>query len=461
MRRLADRPYWELTYDESGRMTAPGRAEFLGEVAGAGVTDLFVMAHGWGNSQAHARSLYESMFPLIAKAAQDTPALGSIAFVGVFWPSIWFPDTPAAAQRPAGAALATEPAAGEPPGGSGDAALTGREIAETLRTSFEDQARQDTVVQLGQLIDDGMTAAMAESEPLESQQKRVADFHQLLQRLLPTQAEPTFEDSGETAVLYTDEPEDDYARISEIFGSTPPGSATQGLADRFRKVWSGAKDTLRVGSYYTMKSRAGQVGRAGLGPLLEALHTESSGTRVHLVGHSFGARLVSFALAGITSSKASPVASLLLIQGAFSHWSFSHSSDNPFSEPGALNQYADRVHGPLAATFSEHDWAVGRWYPRASFLARQDTSASAAASRWGGMGSDGFQAVSPAADRNLQPSGKDYTFGANTFYRVNGSGVINDTAQSEFSGAHSDIRRPEVAWLAVAAAAAGSHPPAT
>jgi hypothetical protein len=115
------------------------------------------------------------------------------------------------------------------------------------------------------------------------------------------------------------------------------------------------------------------------------------------------------------------------------------------------------VHGPLAATFSTYDWAVGRWYPRASFVARQDTSASAAANRWGGMGSDGFQAVSPAQERDLQPAGKDYAFSANTFYRVDGSGVINDTTQSEFSGAHSDIRRPEVAWLAVAAAAAGGR----
>jgi len=50
---------------------------------------------------------------------------------------------------------------------------------------------------------------------------------------------------------------------------------------------------------------------------------------VHLIGHSFGARLVSFALSGVGAPAASPVASLLLLQGAFSHWSFAHAQDTP------------------------------------------------------------------------------------------------------------------------------------
>ena len=48
--------------------------------------------------------------------------------------------------------------------------------------------------------------------------------------------------------------------------------------------------------------------------------------------------------------------------------------------------------GPLVATYTKFDLAVCRWYPKASFLARADQSASTAG-RWGGMGEDGFQAV--------------------------------------------------------------------
>jgi len=209
-----------------------------------------------------------------------------------------------------------------------------------------------------------------------------------------------------------------------------------------------------VFSYNTMKARAGTVGRNGLGPLLAALHAQSPAIRVHLIGHSFGARLVSFALSGVGGPADSPVASLLLLQGAFSHWSFAHAQDNPFGSPGALNAYADRVHGPLVATHTVYDWAVGVWYPKASFMAHQDVAA-AVADRWGGMGSDGFQAVKPAVDRAMPAQGgTGYGLTPGTFYRIDAAGVINNTTGEPFSGAHSDIRKPPVAQLAAATAAA-------
>ncbi len=263
-----------------------------------------------------------------------------------------------------------------------------------------------------------------------------------------------FEDSGETALLMTDDPKTAYQAAAEAFGSAPPGSSTQGIGDWFNNAIHGAKDAVRVLSYNIMKARAGDVGRTGLGPLLAALHGRTSGLRVHLIGHSFGARLVSFALSGVGEPTDSPVASLLLLQGAFSHWSFAHAQDNPFGRAGALNTWADRVHGPLVATFSVFDWAVCRWYPKASLLAQQDVE-DVTADRWGGMGSDGFQAVKPAADRLLAADGgADLGFSAGEFFRVDAAAVINNVTGQPFAGAHSDIRKPPIAQLAVAAAAA-------
>ena len=169
----------------------------------------------------------------------------------------------------------------------------------------------------------------------------------------------------------TDNPVTDYQAAADVFGSAPQASAQQDIGDWFGKAINGAKDALRVLSYTTMKARAGTVGQNGLGPLLAALHAQSPGIRVHLIGHSFGARLVSFTLAGVGTPANSPIASLLLLQGAFSHWSFAHPKDNPFGIPGALNAYADRVHGPLVATHTVFDWAVGVWYPKPpSWLSR-------------------------------------------------------------------------------------------
>jgi hypothetical protein len=108
----------------------------------------------------------------------------------------------------------------------------------------------------------------------------------------------------------------------------------------------------------------------------------------------------------------------------------------------------------LVATFSGFDWAVGRWYPKASFLAQQDVEA-VAAGRWGGMGSDGFQAVVPAYDRIMPADGgADYEFAAGSFFRVDAAAVINNVTGQPFAGAHSDIRKPAIAHLAAAAAAA-------
>ena len=115
------------------------------------------------------------------------------------------------------------------------------------------------------------------------------------------------------------------------------------------------------------------------------------------------------------------------------------------------------MHGPLVTTWSEHDWAVGRWYPKASALARQDNQARPEVSRWGAMGASGFQSVAPLESMRMVKAGEDYDFAGDRFYSVDSSGVIADWKQSTFSGAHSDILRPEVGWLVAAAAAAGAR----
>ena len=77
--------------------------------------------------------------------------------------------------------------------------------------------------------------------------------------------------------------------------SADPASSAQGILDPFSTLWHGAREVLRDMSYYEMKNRAGVIGRAGLGPLLGRLAAAAPGLRVHLMGHSFGARLVAYA----------------------------------------------------------------------------------------------------------------------------------------------------------------------
>jgi hypothetical protein len=106
---------------------------------------------------------------------------------------------------------------------------------------------------------------------------------------------------------------------------------------------------------------------------------------------------------------------------------------------------AARVDGPLLATYTAFDTAVGRAYPLASELARQDASAVAGqASRWGAMGNDGAQAVN-AAGHLLGPPGAAYAFTAGSWLNLDSNAVIKTGGPP--SGAHSDIIHPETAWL--------------
>jgi hypothetical protein len=404
------------------------------------------MSHGWGNSEEMADQLYDGMFRLL-DASPDVPS--SARYLGVYWPSLWFPDPPAEGQRE----LARTPATTPPPPGQVDAAVSGKAIAASLSDGFAAADRAD-LTRMGELVDAGIKGVEKGESP-DVQQQRLDEFHALLGKVFattPAGSGTTAEDSGEAVLFTTDDPKAAYGKLSTVMGSAPE-SDTQGIGDFFGKVWNGAKDALRVGSYFQMKGRAGDVGRSGLGSFLVALHTAAPQVRVHLIGHSFGARLVAFSLAGIDSPEQSPVASLTLVQGAFSHWSFSDGSSD-LGIQGALSGLQNRVKGPLCATFTTADWAVGNWYPKASFLAQQDNQDSEMASRWGGMGADGYQGVT-ARVVSLPLTGQE-TFVAGEFHRADANFVINDTSQSAFAGAHSDIQKPEVAGLIVAAARAGA-----
>ena len=329
-------PVWDLTYDASGHLTSPDQGGFVAEVAASGVADLFLFSHGWGTAQNQAEALYATMFPLIRTAAQGVPGLGKLGFGGIYWPSLWFPPTPATppAQSDATQADDTGPdGTGAAPLSAGTAAVTGAQIAASLAPGFGPQD-QATLTQVGQLIDAGQAMAV-QGAPDDVKTQHLQQISQLIKSLVPAPADSAdspAEDSGELALLLTDNPAADYQRAAAVFGSIQAGDSTEGIGDWFSAAVNGAKDALRVFSYYTMKARAGTIGQSGLGPLLAALNAQSPGTqsqgtrapatRVHLIGHSFGARLVSFALSGVGAPADSPVTSLSLLQGAFSHWSF-------------------------------------------------------------------------------------------------------------------------------------------
>src|SRR6185437_11606440 len=95
----------------------------------------------------------------------------------------------------------------------------------------------------------------------------------------------------------------------------------------FSGIKAGAMRFLNYFTYYEMKERAGTVGRKGVAPLVDRL--AGSVERIHLVGHSFGGRVVTSAASGSSTSK---IQTLSLLQTAFSHNGFSRSMGGFFRD---------------------------------------------------------------------------------------------------------------------------------
>ncbi|MGH3665464.1 MAG: serine-threonine protein kinase, partial [Egibacteraceae bacterium] len=253
--------------------------------------------------------------------------------------------------------------------------------------------------------------------------------------------------------LLAESPEAVFTRFAaEAPGGDSAGGAA-GLGDFAGRLWDGAKEALRQLTYWQMKKRAAVVGKEGLGPLVGRLAAATPELRIHLIGHSFGGRLACFTLAGLPAAAlrpASPVKSVLVLQGAFSHFAFADALPHDRSRGGALKGMAARVDGPLVVTHTTFDKAVGTFYPLASISARDDAAAlEDRLYRWGAMGHDGAQAV-PADTVPLGRVGQAYAFRPGRFCNLDGNRII--TRGGPPSGAHSDILHPEIAWAAVAAA---------
>jgi hypothetical protein len=115
-------------------------------------------------------------------------------------------------------------------------------------------------------------------------------------------------------------PDTVFAKFADGLADTGAGVDGDGKAifgDVGSTILNGAKEALRQLTYWQMKNRAGVVGQKGLGPAIDRLAAEFPSLRLHLIGHSFGARVVSYALAGMSQSGPSPVKSITLLEGAY------------------------------------------------------------------------------------------------------------------------------------------------
>ena len=202
-----------------------------------------------------------------------------------------------------------------------------------------------------------------------------------------------------------------------------------------------------------MKRRAGQVGerlgRERLAPMFTSLGDRAP--RLHLIGHSFGAKLVASAVLGGLRP-----ASLVLLQAAFSAFAFAEEVPS-MKRPGFYHRMlAERlVTGPIVALRSDHDRALGTLYPAATWGNQVDRAAPNAGrlrhvreviarSALGAVGVRGVGA--PEIDLvDAQMSGLP-----RCVVTIDGSRVVQK--HEWLIGAHCDIYHDEIATLVLLAA---------
>lgn len=446
MPTLATYPYFELDFTKDGTVFDPAAVDaLLTGLTTDQTTDLLVISHGWNNDIADARNLYQHLVPLIAAEIRKLPALATrkFAVLGVLWPSKKFADEELTA------------------GG-----------AASITTASASDALVDRLRELQDFFDGDDTAhsiqqAIAEASRLDRDPNARIRYVALMKAIVARMTHiPDSEPEDVAAGHLNREPPDALlTRLSDVELDGPAGleganavgttmglqrteeqGGASGLLD-FSGFLNGARNLLNFTTYYQMKARAGQVGVLGLNPVLVRVKAAVPACRLHLIGHSFGARLVTAATAGPTDSSVLPVATLSLLQGAFSHYGFAENYQNGKNGffRSVLTQH--KVTGPIIISQTHNDTAVGLAYAIASRVADQIGAAVGDANDlYGGMGANGAQKTPGASTQFTLNGGSPFAFQPGTLYNLNADATIRD---------HSDICHPEVGRAITSAIAVG------
>lgn len=437
MAEISGFPYFEVEFDAKGGLHDEAEVQQALDFVGQGknaVTDLFVISHGWNNDMADARDLYKRFFQQVrTEMAGGKVPLGDrkFAVLAVLWPSKKFAERDLI---PSGAA-------------SGAAAVSTDVLQEEIDHTFAGTEAEADAARARQL------ALELEDDPAARN-----EFVDLVRNLLAEEKgdedvpDALFELPGDQILqqLSAPLPLVQPAGPSDLGGATGaepaagPSGGAAGLGS-LSGIKGGALKLLNLTTYYKMKERAGIVGRDGLNKVLRRIREKRPDLDLHLIGHSFGGRLVSAAALGPDVPDPVQPASLTLLQAAFSHYGFAENYEG--GKSGFFRKVLSpaRVKGPILVTCTHNDEAVGKAYPIASQLAGQvGAGLGDKDSRWGGIGANGAQKTGEASDGKLLAAGSAYQWAAGRIHNLNADAFIKN---------HSDICGQEVAHALLSAIA--------
>src|SRR5215831_4309633 len=316
-------PTFDVEFTKDGDVFQAPQVDAL--VAGlAPITDLLVLSHGWNNDKADASALYDELLGNIDKLldlrTQAVPAAlkdfierlrgRNFAAVRVFWPSKRFTDADLI-----------------PGGGAASVAAEAENAAAVNRTL--DRLRDEPKVLGGGERNPAHEEAIEKAKALVPSLATVEakrEFVTLLRSVLDSSAKENddasagfFAAPAETLFANAEQPVIAPAPAAAGGGSgaAMPSGGAAGLGDLLHGAQAAARRIANFASYYQMKARAGAVGSKGVADLLRRVRAAKPDIRIHLVGHSFGGRLVTAAAHAFPANTG--LVTLSLLQAAFSH----------------------------------------------------------------------------------------------------------------------------------------------
>jgi hypothetical protein len=411
-------PFYVVPFDKDGLCSGPLTAQHLvDEMAGGKFTDVFLFSHGWNNDWAVAVRRYDDFIAGFSSLRARYPVEREFRpmLAGIFWPSTalvapWergpgfaggmgSDDETGAAERTELDEVAALVPAGQ----------RGRFYALAQRTGDLDA---DEAAEFAALV----AAAFAGSDELRTAQSVPPAEVLSMWRAVPSGApRPAGDDFG-----FAD---DDAA-----------GPQAAGLLSALDP-----RSLIRLATVLLMKDRSGRVGARGVADLLSSF-LAAGDARVHLIGHSYGAKVVLSALAA--KPHARNVDSVLLLQPAMSYLCFAANADGE-GHPGGYRTALSRAEQPIMTTFSRNDVPLTKFFQwaarRASDLGEvQIAGVPGRYAALGGFGPGGIEgeAVEVPARLPAEP------------YAAAPAGIsVVAVESSEFISGHGDISNDATHWM--------------
>lgn len=348
-------PFYIIPFDKRGLCDGPEtRRHLIRSVKEGAYSDIFLFSHGWNNDWTVATRRYEDFLKgyMTMRRTYNLPMPAGYRplLVGVFWPStaLVFGESEAGPKI----------AAGDPAAVDEQVAHERREIRELADELPRDEARR--FYELTQ------KPALSESEALTLADIARRFFYHETDEELETGA-PLSEE--EIVALWAAAAPESGEEDLEDFGTAgtggPAGPRAAGLGDLVKKL--DPRNIVRGLTVYQMKDRAGTVGAHGVGPMLREL-LAAGDSRLHLIGHSYGGKVV-LSATSFGGDLPRKVESMLLLQPAVSHLCFAETVPGT-THPGGYRPALARVRKPILATFSAHDFPLTKTFHLA--LRRRD-----------------------------------------------------------------------------------------